>query len=208
MGDTSDKSGSDAITVEAVATLGLTDVLIGGLFLYCKRLINPDQAAQLPTTGHDSVDIALLLGAAALAGKVITLICALVMAFVNVILRRLKYGKEVDEALAAYVKATSRDMPGPKRRSESAVAMVSIDNPVRRRGLEAARSHVLVAYSAAYLSFAYATLLPPVVANSVSTAQLRWTALAFVALAITLQASRFVQLIAFLNAPPTKPKEG
>ncbi|HEU4641312.1 MAG TPA: hypothetical protein VFS44_02575 [Gemmatimonadaceae bacterium] len=70
------------VVEEFVGVLVLLDIVLGGLALYWVRLAFPDVGAQLPGTGYDVVDVALLACAAAIVGKMVSLVASAVGAVV------------------------------------------------------------------------------------------------------------------------------
>lgn len=81
------KNEAEGLGQSVLGVLGLVDIIIGGLFLYAafdfQRPTNP----VFHTTGFPFVDVALLACAAALLGKVLSLMAFFVMGLMRRILR-------------------------------------------------------------------------------------------------------------------------
>lgn len=201
---------AESIASDFVASLGLTEIVLGSLALYCHYLsAKGAAAAALPPTGHEVVDIALLVCAASLVGKILTLIIALLMAPANRALRLLKYAKELRPALANYwsVFGLSGGPPG-RRQLETAIAAIRSESPAKGKILDSIRNHVVIAYGAALLGFLYAGPLSSVLSPHSSTRPVHLAASALLLLGLLQQADLFGQVIAFLNvARPDKSED-
>lgn len=191
----------ETIASEFVSALGLTDVMLGGIAVYAHYLSHPPTfSARFATTGHNVLDVALLVGAAALVGKVITLIVAVLMALINILLRRLIYAAELQQVLATYWTATRRIGSYTKRPVEVAVAAIRIDNTERAKRLDIIRAHAIIAHGSGLLTLTYAKPLSEAFNGVISSRQLDLVGIAFIILGILQQADRISQAMSFMRA--------
>src|SRR5687768_9632335 len=95
MAETGESAGSEiqGIAKQIVSTLGLVDLLFGGLALYWWRLVDTDFTSRFPGTGSAGVDIALQVGGATLLGKLLSLGTSIIGDFVRFVMRRTWPGK-------------------------------------------------------------------------------------------------------------------
>ncbi|HEX6536755.1 MAG TPA: hypothetical protein VF041_19365 [Gemmatimonadaceae bacterium] len=116
----SDESGAaDAVkdakgvVEEFVGVLVLVDIVLGALALYWARLAFPDAGRELPGTGYPFVDVALLACAAAIVGKMVSLVAGGVAALVLLRAAAPPDGPfaRMSEALAHYLRVAESDAP-------------------------------------------------------------------------------------------------
>jgi hypothetical protein len=136
-----------------VPTIGLLDVILGCLVLYCGRLIlGPGLESLFPSTGQTFVDIGLLVSAAALTGKLVLLF---VTGFLMVIVEFLWWyfnSDGLDKALLSYRVATGRkDLQQEVDPLELAVSYLALDSPARAASIEQINSAAQFAYGGGIL---------------------------------------------------------
>ncbi|HEX7941947.1 MAG TPA: hypothetical protein VF488_09065, partial [Gemmatimonadaceae bacterium] len=157
------------VVEEFVGVLVLVDIVLGGLTLYWARLAIPDAARQLPGTGYQVVDVALLACAAAIVGKLVSLLARGVTA---VVFLRVAAGQDgpfagIGAALLDYRKTAENGARGVaelerwgKERSwrehwgellGSAVAHLATADPRAAERLERERSTAAFTYGVAVL---------------------------------------------------------
>jgi hypothetical protein len=151
-----------------VGILGLVDIIYGGLTLYWAQLVFPRVPDQLPSTGHTFIDVALLACAAAVAGKLVSLLVDVMMVIVwNVVARPddAQY-ERLCVALAEYrdfveggtTHKAALESPIPWRRVlVDAVVLGTGATPAERGRLERAHARVEFTYGVAILVALFAT---------------------------------------------------
>jgi hypothetical protein len=136
-----------------VATLGLLDIILGGLALYCYRLLSGRQIeSRFPSTGFASVDVALLACGAALAGKLIyLLVSGFIMGAVEWLWSHTNQ-KRLADAVAAYCRTTKRNTAAVTvAPMDLAVAYLAFDVPPLAQSLDQIRTAAHFAYGASIL---------------------------------------------------------
>jgi hypothetical protein len=158
-----------------LATIGLQDLILGTITVYCARLIyGPSALVLFPSTGIEIADIALLASVAALIGKIVTLGVALIMAILNVIVKTsgwLAYEKELRNAMTKYCKVTKRATPTPTDNIlELAPSYLAIDTPKLADAIQRIRTEAIFSYGAGFLAIAYAIYFRRNGARGIATA--------------------------------------
>lgn len=153
MGDDNKDLAGEAkgFSQEIVATLGLVELILGGVALYGAWLILRERSINVlfPSTGNTIVDIGLQLFAAALLGKIIYLIVALPIGWTlsskesPLLVKSLEafYGQE------AIQDARSKEI----NLIELALTHLSIAEPAQRMVFERHRFRVVVSYGTCIL---------------------------------------------------------
>lgn len=190
------------VTAEFVSSLGLTDITLGSLFLYGRYAAVPLTATQLPSSGYAVVDVGLLLCAAALVGKIISLAIAFVMAGVEAGIERVLYREELLSALMA-ARPNMSEADAKRRPLASAMAFARAADPPTEKLLKQIENQSVLAYGAALLSLLFATGYRGVTAGLVPAVLLILFAVAFLALGFFQQVDYFVQAIEFLKTAET-----
>src|SRR5438045_945353 len=98
----------EGIASQFVTFLGLQDVIVGSLAMYCLHLAAGSATDAFESTGLPVVDIALLACGAALIGKIIGLSAAMAMALFYPRLRRGEHGTRLMVSADGYWVATGR----------------------------------------------------------------------------------------------------
>lgn len=157
-----------------VQSLGLVELILGGVGLYWLGLWYRGEAARLfPTTGLSFVDVGLLAFAAALLGKLLCLLVAFVMALVRLAFRkrRWRYYVQLERAVCSYLGAAGPgDLPArlgqANTEAEIKIDLVELGSyyvvladPSQRAHFELIRTRAIVAYSAALLAAPYLAYL-------------------------------------------------
>ena len=203
--ESAEKPG-EALVSQFVSVLGLTDVILGGIAVYAYYLGRVRVlSVRFATTGHDVLDVALLIGIAAFVGKFVTLIAAVLMAVINITLRRFIYGRELQEALATYWTATRRPGSYARRPVEVAIAAIRVDSADRAKQLDAIRAHAIIAHGTGLLVIAYAASPSQILSGFVSSSHLVMIGIAFITLGILQQADRITQAISFMRVVSSSP---
>jgi hypothetical protein len=147
-----------------IQSLGLVELIVGGVGLYWLRLWYQDQAPALfPSTGLSYVDAGLLAFAAALVGKLLSLSVAFLMAVVRVAAKALGrfYYPEVETSVYAYMGVADAAALEAKlgRKDVDLVELGSYylvhADATQRAHFELIRTRAIVAYSAALLALPY-----------------------------------------------------
>jgi hypothetical protein len=196
--DGSIEKQAEGVASEFLSSLGLTDIILGSLFLYGRYAAAPFTEKELPSSGHAVVDVALLLCAAALTGKVITLGVALVMAGMEAVLERSFFRDELRIALLQAKPDRSLE-DAVRRPLQSAVALARLTHQPTARLLDRIENQAIIAYGAALLAMFFAAASSPVVSSVVPPWTLVVTAVVFAALGFFQQADYFIQSIEFLK---------
>ena len=144
------------LTGDFVATLGLFDIILGGIALYALWLCNGKSLANLfPSTNREFLDIALLTVCAALLGKIVLLVVAVWMAVVNVLLKMsnfLGYYSTTKKKIIAHSQLTGRgSVEDDFNWFEFGLHLIAFDAPTQRAVLDRIRTQVITAYSAMFL---------------------------------------------------------
>jgi hypothetical protein len=167
------------VAASFVRTLGLTDIVFGSFLLYWLRvaLRATDWPLVFPGTGYPWVDVVLLAAAAALVGKVLSLVVSLETAVLDALLDaaerlpdklakrkgkvgkvgKIGYRKGLSAALDKYLTAQGR----PVREKEHdlrdlAEAYVAAASQERGAALERMRVDVSIAHAGALVTVLYA----------------------------------------------------
>jgi hypothetical protein len=189
-----------------VATVGLLDIILGGLALYSARLLYGVRIeSQFPSTGFVFVDIALLACGAALFGKLIfLLVSGLIMGIVEWRWSSLANEKRLNDALATYRLTTKRNTPDSKvAPMDLAIAYLASDSPGREKSLEQIRTAAHFAYGAAVLCIPFFYYLRQTL-GSHWLLETALTSVAFLNLGILQQFDYFENVIASLSAVKMK----
>lgn len=151
------KKGVEGLAQDFVATLGLLDLIFGGLLAYCLWLFFGRATGQLfPTTGIEFVDIALLAGAAALLGRLVSLLAATLMAVASLADERY-LTETLAPALDKFCDVTDR--PGRAQIddiADAAAAALAAVAPAQSREVGQIRTNAILAFGAALLAIPYA----------------------------------------------------
>lgn len=151
-------SETKGVAENFVSTLGLTDLIIGGLNLYWAKLQYGSLAPTLFTsTGHEWVDIGLLACGAAFVGKIITLSSDTFAAVVLMLIEGLKlkvYSRFMD-ALNIYRGALGHESEIVGDPVDLAVAYATKAGPQYKLGLDSIQLNSTLAYSAFLTAFLY-----------------------------------------------------
>lgn len=138
---------------EFVQTLGLIDLVLGGLALYWVRLMfGGSGPALFPSAGHIAIDLALLACAAAFAGRVVSFFSHFVMALVGVAIESTSAAQKLSDEAQSELHASPRETFDAV---DVAMAVLSARSDGGRRQMERIRSEALLAYSAALLAIPY-----------------------------------------------------
>jgi len=166
MGDDNKNVADEAksFSQELVATLGLVELILGGVSLYGLWLIMKDRSVNIlfPSTGNSIVDMGLQLFAAALVGKIIYLIVALPIAVVRFILKRItSYYSPLEKALGRfYDAATLSEIKATKvNLIDVALKHLSLADPTQRVMLERHRIKIIVAFGTCVVILIFFTYL-------------------------------------------------
>jgi hypothetical protein len=156
--------GLEGVASKFLSTLGLLDLILGSIAMYCIRLWRgPSITYLFPSTGQQWFDLALLASAAALIGKMISLIVFMGMAILNIIIKRsnfLGYYANLQSATSDYCTATQRSAPAADTNPlELAVACLTVDTPANAEALERIRTTAIFSYGAAILAVFFAIYL-------------------------------------------------
>src|SRR3954467_5136249 len=100
-----DREG-ETLGKSVLGILGLSDIIVGGLFLYAAFQFERPTQSIFHTTGFAFVDIVLLGCASALVGKVILLFVAVLMGIARAIHRK-KRGGELRDTLVEYAQSAA-----------------------------------------------------------------------------------------------------
>jgi hypothetical protein len=154
-------SETKGIAEQFVQTLGLTDLILGGLALYVVRLLyGSDITILFVSTGHAWIDIALLACGSALTGKVILLLAYVGAGIVeNIIESRnlLDASSTLEEALKPHRETNSSLIDTSKwEKVDIATTFAIKANPNLKQELERNRTGTVISYSAALLAIPFA----------------------------------------------------
>jgi hypothetical protein len=160
MADDDEKSVADeakGFSQEVVATLGLVELILGGVAFYGIWLIfrNSGVGELFPSTGTFVVDIALQLFVAALVGKVIYLIVAFPMGLMRLIMKRLPtFYQPLEDALRKFYDAAtvSKFKTGNTNLIDVAVMHLSLADAGQRVAFERRRLKIIVAFGTSILA--------------------------------------------------------
>jgi hypothetical protein len=193
------EKASEGLVSAFVSSLGLIDIVLGGLALYLHFLSTGSRArAGFPSTGHEVVDVGLLLCAAALTGKVLSLAANCIRAIVGVILQTF-LAKEFAAALKSYSTRTKRDAPREKRIADVALMIIRTDSPSIWKSLDDIRNNSITAYGVGFLLFIYARTLSCAAGSSPSALTFWLFSALLVFLGFLHQWDGAVDVITFLN---------
>jgi hypothetical protein len=144
-----------------LSTLGLLDLILGGLALYWVSLwIGAGTAKLFPSTNLPIVDTVLLASAAALVGKVIILMVNSIMAVVDsCLLKHSTYYKELTSALELYWLNRGDPQHKVDRSLERAMNCLENDAPLQAQAVERIGTAAVFAYGAFILAILYALYL-------------------------------------------------
>ena len=144
---------------DLVATLGLVELILGGVGLYGLWLILKDNApaSLFPSTGSAFVDVGLQLFAAALVGKVIYLIVAFPIGVIRGQLKRNnKYYDPLRNALGAFY---GNDLSSVERSDtnllDPAIEYLSTADTKQRVIFERHRVRIIVSYGTSFLALIF-----------------------------------------------------
>jgi len=135
--------------------LGLQELIVGSLALYCLHLLLPAADLDLPSTGQPVADIALLAAGAALVGKLIILLAAVGMAVGYVLLRKSSYGARLGAAGQILWSSSNRNAILDSFPLEQLEHAIAVDSPERARALDTIRYGARFSYAAALLTIGY-----------------------------------------------------
>ncbi|MFN2414548.1 MAG: hypothetical protein ABR603_05340 [Pyrinomonadaceae bacterium] len=151
-----------------VQSLGLVELILGGVGLYWAGLWYRGEAARLfPTTGFSLVDVGLLAFAAALLGKLLCLFVAFVMALTRLAARhgRRFYYPQIEGAVCSYL-GVADPAELPARLGQNKIDLIELSSyyveladPSQRLRFDQIRTRAIVAYSAALLALPYLAYL-------------------------------------------------
>jgi hypothetical protein len=149
-------SEAKGITDQFVQTLGLVDLIIGGLALYWSRLWFGNSVTRfVESTGYPWLDIALLACGAAFVGKIISLVAELFAAFLDIV----KHSKStrLTESLERYrTEIQDQSALGDADQIDLATTYLINANPKLRPDLERIHNASTLAYSMTFLSSLFA----------------------------------------------------
>jgi len=195
---------AEGLASEFVSSLGLTDIILGSLFLYGRYAYAPLTSRELPTTGHAIVDVALLTCAAALVGKTLTLMVAFLMGGIEALLERL-FKTELTAALAR-AQPTLGSPEIVKRPLQSAAALARAESAVVSKHLQRIENQAILSYGASFLAIAFAIQAQGVAAVLIASWVLWLVALGLIVLGFLQQADYFAQAIEFLKTIDSRPQ--
>jgi hypothetical protein len=149
---------------EIVTTLGLVELILGGVALYGTSLIFKDSSVNVlfPSAGNSFVDVGLQLFAAALVGKIIYLIVAFLIA---IVLRRTSkdqsYSVPLKKALGKFYDDTELQEIEDSKTTliEMAVKHLSCADAYQRIAFDRHRMRIIVAYGTSILIVIFLTYL-------------------------------------------------
>ena len=156
------------VVKDFVQTLGLLDIILGGLALYWVRLSLAGSSAHLfPSTNHEILDIALLICAASVLGKAVWLAVASLTALFWMILSVLDvfgYRSRLENVLDIAVAKSShlsispedyRKKPQKIRTEELAASLVTADDASNKQAVERLHTNITFSYSLMLLLILY-----------------------------------------------------
>lgn len=153
------KDGAKDVVQNFVQTLGLLDLILGGLALYWFRLAYGHSVQTLfPSTGTVFIDVALIACAAAFTGSALSLVVSTLIAAVEIGIekqRSPKYAGGLNSALAEYLRPGGAETDPPLDRIEYAVQHAVAADPTLRPVLDQIRAATRIAYSVALLGVPY-----------------------------------------------------
>lgn len=144
------------VAEQFIQTLGLADIVLGGLALYWVRLwFGSGIAVHFTSTGYPWVDIALLACAAAFCGKVLSLLADVVAAGVEGFIQKvdlLKAGSTLKASIREYERLKGGTLNTEQwEQVDLALTYTTRANPHLRSILEQNRTTTTLAYSATLL---------------------------------------------------------
>jgi hypothetical protein len=101
MAENGKDSEGESLAKSVLGILGLSDIIVGGLFLYAAFQFERPTQSIFHTTGFTFVDIVLLACASALIGKIVLLFVAVLMGIARAIHRKTR-GGDLRQALEEY----------------------------------------------------------------------------------------------------------
>ncbi len=138
-----------------VRTLGLHDIIAGGLALYIfwlpRRIL---LANVLPATGKPYLDVPLLICAAAIAGKLIAFAVAFITALTSILLRRwtTNYQALTTQLVESYKRSHLPELVHPERGATApALTFIARAWPARMPALRRKSANAAFAYTCAVL---------------------------------------------------------
>ncbi|MEK6406160.1 MAG: hypothetical protein AABN34_04270 [Acidobacteriota bacterium] len=145
-----------------VGTLGLLELMLGGIAMYGIRLLyGPQITPMFPSTGITFVDVGLLALGAALVGSIVELLIAVLMAIGILIIANfnlLKYRGRIEDALqeVGLLKPPDQESPGVKKDPvDFALYYVVSNDATQQVYFERLRTKIVLAYSASILVIPY-----------------------------------------------------
>ncbi|MEA2345186.1 MAG: hypothetical protein QOF63_3355 [Thermoanaerobaculia bacterium] len=151
--------GAEGVASSFVSALGLTDIFFGTLLLYAIAIrARPVMSRTFPPTGNAVADLVLLASAAALTGKVVSLVAVWILAIADQCMVKLEKTKQLRTYLTKWREKTGR----PPIDSDDAVPIdaamntLRVDAPALARENERIAKSAEVAMGGALLSMTYA----------------------------------------------------
>jgi hypothetical protein len=164
MAETSEDGASKelkSLAEDFLKTLGLMDLVRGGLILYWIRLWYPSEPFSLfPGTGNTVLDVALLTCGAAFAGQALSLLISSVTALIDLLLQGTRYFVRLKSSLAPH-KAAPQSPLAIKEGDEIDVAtyLATTSDPKNKPLLERLGARAEIGYSVGLLAIPYAIYL-------------------------------------------------
>jgi hypothetical protein len=161
MGEDKKDGEGESLAKSVLGILGLSDVIVGGLFLYAAFHFERPTQTVFHTTGFTFVDVVLLACAAALIGKIILLFVAVLMGIARARHRKSR-GADLRTALEEYAQT-----PGGKKRAretdpfEFASCVIALDNAGQATSIEKTRTMSIFAYASGLDTLLYTVRLWP-----------------------------------------------
>jgi len=158
-------SEAKSVSASFIQSLGLVELILGGVGLYWLRLWYREQVPGLfPTTGLSFVDAGLLAFAAALVGKLLCLLVNTMMAVVRLVAEkyRVLYYKRIEAAVCSYSDVADLAALLAKLKQEKIDLIelgsyyLVLEDPNQRAHFELIRTRAIVAHSTALLALPYA----------------------------------------------------
>lgn len=188
-----DEAGESALTA-FLGSLGVADIILGAVAIYLRYVTHVPPAPALPSTGHDQVDIALLVAAAAFVGQMLSFAVSVWMAIINTILRRSFFSAAVDNARATIGVPTA----GADPTLDPVIAIIGIRAPHLAKQADLIRERAMICYGAALVTLVYARTIGDVLGRSWMTAAV--LAAGLLSLGVVHQVDRVRQVIAAAHA--------
>jgi hypothetical protein len=159
MGEDKKDGEGESLAKSVLGILGLSDIIVGGLFLYAAFHFEQPTQAVFHTTGFTFVDVVLLACAAALIGKIILLFVAVLMGIARAIHRKSR-GANLRKALEEYAQtAGGKKRAGEADPFEFASCIIALDNAGQAASIEKIHTMSIFAYASGLDAFFYTVRL-------------------------------------------------